>query len=116
MNTLRPSTKKDAHEFYITLKDGTKIQGFSVTQTVCFLFQKIGVERVASFAMRNHVGRKGFPFVSKKAYDIPGKYPYVKVDGYNVIRTISADNWQPFLETMSDDLRLGIRVHYIKNK
>ena len=117
MDTLKPSpARANKHDFYITFPDGTKIEGFSVAQTICLAIQKIGVEKAAKFALRTDINRKGYPYISKQNYNISGNYPYVKVDGYYVIKTISADNWKPYLEAMSADLGLGIKVHYIKKK
>lgn len=116
MDTLRPSTRAEQHDFYITFLDGTKIKGFSVTHTVCLALQKIGVQKVVGFALRAKTKRKGVPYVSRFKTEIEGNYPWVKVDGYYVLRTINAPNWQTFLEEMNNDLRLGITVRYIKNK
>ena len=110
MDTLKPSTRTEQHDFYITFLDGTEIKGFSVAHTVCLALQKIGMQRVVSFASRANTKRKGVPYVSRFKTEVEGNYPWVKVDGYYVLRTISAPNWLTFLEEMNNDLRLGIIV------
>lgn len=79
---------------------------------ILFSYSKIGVKKVADFANRTTKKRHNFPYVSKIAYNIPGNYPYVMVDGYYVIKTIHAPNWVKFFEALNDDLNLGIKVYY----
>lgn len=112
MLSIKPSTRKCKHQFHITFPDGTKIEGHAHTLTACLAIQKIGVEKVANFANRTTKKRHNFPYVSKIAYNIPGNYPYVMVDGYYVIKTIHAPNWVKFFDALNEDLKLGLKVYY----
>ena len=116
MNTLNPSpNRKHKHQFYIEFSDGTKIQGDSIAETIYLTIQKIGASKVANFAQKTPLKRKGYPYVSKTEYNIPGNYPYLSIEDHYFIKTISADNWKRFLEALNEDLKIGIKVRYIKN-
>ena len=40
MHSIKPSTRKCKHQFYITFSDGTKIEGHAHTLTSCLAIQK----------------------------------------------------------------------------
>ena len=116
MKDIKPKIVKNKNEFFILFPDGIRIEGKTHAETCCLAFQKIGINQVSDFASRSSIKRLGFPYVSKIKYDIPSNYKYAEIDGYYFIKSISAPNMKKFIESLSNDLNLGLKVRYIEHK
>ena len=101
--------------FAVRFPDGTMISesGKVRFETFKCVIRRIGMERVAAFAMISKRKRLKQPYVNKSKNEILENSGYTQelVDGYYVVNKFSALNMARFLRDMSKELNLGLTIY-----
>ena len=102
-------------EFAVKFPDGTLIMEASKNrfETYKRTLQKIGMVRVAQFALNAKIKRYGEPYINKQRNLVleNGGYKQELVDGYYVVSDFSALNMARFLRDLSNELNLGLTIY-----
>ena len=112
---MKTTILNNAADFAVKFPDGTLIMEASKSryETYKKTLQKIGVDRVAQFALTAKTKRHGEPYVNKLMNSKleEGGYKQELVDGYYVVCNFSALNMARFLRDLSIDLDLGLTIY-----
>lgn len=100
-------------DFMVKFHDGTIASGRPRFETYKATIQKIGIDRVAKFALTSKLKRYGQPYINKERNKVleDGGYKQEFVEGYYVVSDFSALNMARFLRDLSKELDLGLTIY-----
>ena len=112
---MKTTILNNTAEFAVKFPDGTFIMEATQSryETYKKTLQKIGMARVAQFALTAKTKRYGQPYINKHRNSIleNGGYKQDIVDGYYVVSDFSALNMARFLRDLSKELDLGLTIY-----
>ena len=102
-------------DFMVKFPDGTLISKPNEKRFATYkaVIQKIGLEKVASFALTTNIQRHKQPYINKKRNEILIEKGYDQeiVDGYYVVTAFSVPNMIRFLRDLSIEYDLGLTIY-----